>query len=87
MSDELEKAHKLIALAVDKSASESEARNAALLAVKLISEHKLLPQHPPQRVAEAPKPKTNGRRRLDPEIERLVKWAAIGYALRRAVGI
>lgn len=37
-----EKVRKLIALAIDRAASENEARNAALQAVKLIAEHGLL---------------------------------------------
>jgi hypothetical protein len=42
-----ERVEKLIALATNAGASESEARNAALSAVKLIAEHKMLSVTPP----------------------------------------
>lgn len=51
MSDALEKAKKLIALAVNEAASPAEAREAAIQAVRLIHKHKLLDGG----VIEAPK--------------------------------
>lgn len=47
MSNKLEKAKRLIELAVAPSASPGEAANAALAAVKLIHAHKLLDAAPP----------------------------------------
>ena len=55
MSKALDRVRKLIAQAVDPAVSEEEARSFALIAVKLIVEHKLLDQPPP---APSPPPYT-----------------------------
>ena len=55
MSAPIEKALKLIALAVGSNSSE-EARTAAMAAVRLISDHKLLEQAPAPRTAAVPTP-------------------------------
>lgn len=45
----LERARKLIALATNAGASENEARNAALAAVRIVAEHNLLSAPAPER--------------------------------------